>query len=111
MKVDYILTTFSPTMVGEGASVYMKTVSKEDAKELIDETTQIVSKRESHENMARNLFGDRRNINFADLGPGKSAILIHYRGAPVPENGHTPKGGIVTLYLIEVEEYESSEGD
>lgn len=106
MKFDYILTTFSPTMFGGDASIYMKTITKEEAKERISDSTQIVATRDSHSNMARHLFGDRRSIRNADLSPGKCAVLIHYRGPPVKDDGHTPKGAVITYYLIEVEEYE-----
>lgn len=105
-RVDYILTTFSPTMFGESASIYLKTIDKDDAKGRIGVDTQIVATRESHENMARNLFGDHRTVRHADLAPGRSAVIIHYRGPPVGDDGHTPKGATLTYYLVEVEEYE-----
>lgn len=107
MPVNYILTTFSPTMFGESASIFMRTVPKKEAKELIGSETQIVATRESHENLAKNLFGPYRVIRSADLSPDRSAILIHYRGPPVQDDGHTPKGAVLTYYLIEVEEYHS----
>jgi len=109
MSATYILTTFSPTMFGEKASIYMRQVSKDEAKSKISDETRIIATRESHENMARNLFGDRDTARYADMGPDKSAILIHYRGPPVGDDGHTPKGGTLTFYLIETEPYEEPE--
>ncbi len=108
--VNYVLTTFSPTMFGDRASIHQMTMPIEDALALIDHsTTQIVATRASHENLAKNLFGDLRTTRFADMAPDKSAIFIHYRGAPIADDGVIREGGVVTLYLIESEEYQEYE--
>ena len=93
-------------MFGESAGIFMRIITKAEAKKLIDDETQIVATRESHENMAKHLFGSRRVVRTADLSPGRSAVLIHYRGPPVGDDGHTAKNAVITYYLIEVEEYE-----
>jgi hypothetical protein len=46
---------------------------------------------------------------YATLAPRKSAILVHYRGPAVPESGEMPDRGLLTHYLIEVEEYQKPE--
>jgi hypothetical protein len=43
------------------------------------------------------------------LKPGTQAIHLHYRGPQVPDDGHMPSSGMVTLYLIEVEDYQDHE--
>ncbi len=43
------------------------------------------------------------------LKPGTSAVHIHYRGPQVPESGEMPVGGMITIYLIEAEEYQELE--
>ena len=106
MKANYILTTLSPTMFGASASIFMKTITEDEARDRITDDTQIVSTRESHANMAQILFGTRRVIRIAELGPDRCAILIHYRGPPVGDDGHKPKGGTITYYLFETEEYD-----
>ncbi|MEN2786264.1 hypothetical protein ACFOKI_07680 [Sphingomonas qilianensis] len=70
--------------------------------------TRIVSSRVSHERLAKNPFpGAADDLQrYAQLAPGKSAILISYRGPPVPDSGDIPSTGAVTFYLIEVEEYQ-----
>jgi hypothetical protein len=103
--VAYVLTTFSPTMFGDRASVHLQTVPQDVATTLVNDQTQIVATRPSHENLARDVFGDLRTTRYADMVPEKSAILIHYRGAPISDNGQVPDGGTVTYYLIESEEY------
>lgn len=99
------------TMFGGEATAHIKIVSEREALERIGPETQIVATRESHENMAKGLFGDRRVVRQADLGPEKSAICLIYRGPPVPDNGVVPKGATIKYYLIEVEEYYEDEGD
>lgn len=42
------------------------------------------------------------------LKAGSSAIHLHYRGPQVPESGEMPVGGMVTCYLVEVEEYQEA---
>jgi hypothetical protein len=105
MKANYILTTFSPTMFGNAISLYMKTITEDEAKSHVDDSTQIVASRESHSNMAARLFGQRNSIRHADLGPDRSAILIHYRGKPVCDSGIIPPDAVITYYLLETEEY------
>ena len=107
--VHYILTTTSMTMFGERATAHIKIVSEREALERIGSETQIVATRESHENMAKGLFGDRRVVRQADMGPEKSAICLIYRGPPVPDSGVVPKGATMVYYLIEVEEYYEEE--
>lgn len=46
--VDYVLTTFSPAMFGEGATAHIRIVTAEHARELVGETTKIVATRISH---------------------------------------------------------------
>ena len=106
----YILTTTSLTMFGEKSTAHIKIVSEREALERIGPETQIVATRESHENMAKGLFGDRRVVRQADLGPERSAICLIYRGPPVPDNGTVPKGAKIVYYLVEVEEYYEDEG-
>lgn len=107
--VDYVLTTFSPTMFGVKASIHMKIVTKTEAQKLVNEGTAIVSTRISHENMANNLFPCENKSRFADMRPGRSAILLHYRGPPVDDDGAIPDGGEVTYYLVESEDYAEEE--
>ncbi len=108
--VNYILTTYSATMFGDRASIHQMVVSAEVAKGLIGPATQIVATRASHENLAKLVFGqDMRVTRFADMVPEKSAILVHYRGAPIGDDGVPPEGSTVTFYLVESEEYQEPE--
>ena len=109
--VDYILTTFSPTMFGSAASVYIREVEADVAKKAMNGETPVVANRDSHRNMAANLFGNRPNVRYADMQPGKSAIIIHYRGPAVPDDGTIPDEGSVSFYHIESEEYLDPEDD
>lgn len=104
-SANYILTTFSLTMFGDKATSHIRKVEESEARKWIDDNTQVVATRMSHDNMAQNLFGKRRTVRYADLGPDKSAIGIIYRGPPVPDDGTLPKDGQISYYLIEVEEY------
>lgn len=111
LPVDYVLTTYSVTMFGPKASIHQQEVTIETAKCLLGVGTQIVATRASHENMAKHLFGDLKTTRFADMAPDKSAIVIHYRGAPIDDTGVVPDGSTVTLYLVESEEYQEAEDD
>jgi len=111
MRISYILTTFSPAMFGDKASIHLKTISVDEAKQIIDDKTEIVATRASHENLAKNIFGITRTARFADMRPEKEAILIHYRGPAVSDDGLTPATGVVTLYLIESENYLEAEDE
>jgi hypothetical protein len=109
--VDYVLTTFSPAMFGEGATAYIRIVTPEEASERVGEATKIVATRISHEKLAQNAFpGAQETARYAMLKPGTSAIHIHYRGPQVPESGAMPAGGMITFYLIEVDVYQEAEG-
>lgn len=107
--MNYILTTYSATMFGPRASIHQREISLEEAKARLTDDTKIVATRQSHEMLARRLFGDLPTTRFADLTPppteDRSAILIHYRGAPVGDDGVPPEEGTITLYLIEAETY------
>lgn len=112
-NVDYVLTTFSPAMFGDGATVHIRVLPTNEAKNLISEETEIVASRVSHELLARHEFpraapGVKR---YATLKPGMSAIHLHYRGPAIPDTGEMPERGIITLYLIEVDEYHEPERD
>ena len=105
-KADYILTTFSPTMFGGRASIHLETLDTDDAKNFVGEDTAIVATRPSHENMAKNLFGvDQPVTRFADCRPGRTALVIHYRGSQVPDDGTIPADGVVTIFLVDVEDF------
>lgn len=105
LNIDYVLTTYSPTMFGESASIHQKTITVDEAKAIMGENTQIVATRPSHENLAKRMFGDLRTTRYADMSPEKTAVFIHYRGAPIDDDGIPPEGSTVTLYLIESETY------
>lgn len=105
-NVDYILTTFSPTMFGGRASIHIETLDKDNAAAFVGEDTAIVATRASHENMAKNLFGDAQPVTrFADCRPGRSALVIHYRGSQVPDDGTIPADGVVTIFRVDVEDF------
>lgn len=107
MHADYVLTTFSPAMFGERATAHIKIIAKDEATALISERTKIVATRVSHDRLARNqlLGADRETARYAMLNPGVTAIHLHYRGPQIGDDGHLPASGMVTFYLIEVEEY------
>jgi hypothetical protein len=110
-NVDYILTTFSPAMFGQGATVHIRPITIEDARKLVDEDTKISATRVSHDRLARIHFpGANEEIaRYAQLKPGTSAIHMHYRGPQVPDSGEVPVGGMVTFYLVEAEAYQEAE--
>jgi hypothetical protein len=107
MKINYVLTTFSPAMFGEAASAHIRIISKDEAGSLVDEGTKIVATRTSHERLARNQFphAGEETARYAMLKPGVNSIHLHYRGPQVPDSGDVPLGGMVTFYLIETTEY------
>ena len=43
---------------------------------------------------------------YATLKGGVTALHLHYRGPQVGEDGRMPTGGMVTYYLVEVDEYQ-----
>ena len=108
MSVDYVLTTFSPAMFGEGATAHIKIVDAAQAQSLIDENTKIVATRVSHDRLARTqLVGAaEETARYATLKGGVTALHLHYRGPQVGEDGRMPTGGMVTYYLVEVDEYQ-----
>lgn len=107
MKINYVLTTFSPAMFGEGATAHIKVITKEEAQSLIGDETRVVATRPSHERLARNQFPgvSEETARYAMLKPGTNAIHLHYRGPQVPEDGTMPAGSMVTFYLVETEDY------
>jgi hypothetical protein len=110
-RVDYILTTFSPAMFGQGATVHIRPITLEEARKLVDEDTKISATRVSHDRLARIHFAGahEETARYAQLKPGTCAIHIHYRGPQVPDSGEVPVGGMVTFYLIEAEQYQQAE--
>jgi hypothetical protein len=109
MKINYVLTTFSPAMFGEGATVHIRPITLEDAQKLVDEDTRISATRVSHDRLARLKFPNahEETARYAQLKPGTSAIHLHYRGPQVPDSGQMPIGSSVSFYLIEAEEYQA----
>lgn len=82
MPVDYVLTTFTPAMFGEGATAHIKIVEAAETQSLVDRNTRIVATRVSHDRLARNqLKGMAQDTaRYATLKGGVTAIHIHYRG-------------------------------
>lgn len=111
MTSDYILTTFSPAMFGEGASVLIRVLAFEEASSLVTTETRVVTTRPSHERLAKNQFPSAlgETARYAQLKPGVNAIHLHYRGPEVPDSGELPIGSMVTFYLVETEAYHSAE--
>ena len=111
MNIDYVLTTFSPAMFGEKASAHIRIIPHEEALALVSEATRVVATRLSHDRLARGQFSNvsKDTARYAMLKPGTNAIHLHYRGPQVEETGEVPLGGMVNLYLIEVDEYQESE--
>lgn len=112
MQANYVLTTFSPAMFGEAATAHIKIIHKDEATALIDERTKIVATRVSHDRLARNQLSgaDPETARYATLNAGITAIHLHYRGPQIGDDGALPLNGMVTFYLIEVEEYAEIEG-
>ena len=113
MKINYVLTTFSPAMFGEAASAHVKIISAQEAAALVNEQTKIVATRTSHERLARSQFpaASEETARYAMLKPGVNAIHLHYRGPQVPDSGELPTGGMVTFYLVETEDYQPPESE
>jgi hypothetical protein len=95
-------------MFGEGATAHIKIITADEAKSRVGETTRIVATRVSHDRLARNQLQGAHveTARYAQLTPGICAIHMHYRGPNVGDEGQMPIGGMVTFYLIEVEEYQ-----
>lgn len=108
MSANYVLTTFSPAMFGEHATMHIRIISKEEAESYITDRTKIVATRVSHDRLARNQLpgADEETARYATLKPGVTAIHLHYRGPQIGDDGRLPMGGMCTFYLIEVEEYQ-----
>ena len=98
-------------MFGEKASAYVRIVRAGEAQQLVGAATKVVATRISHEKLARNQFphANLETARYAMLKPGTSAVHLQYRGPQVPDSGDMPIGGMVTFYLIEVEEYQELE--
>lgn len=108
LTARYILTNMSPSMFGTGATIHIKLISAEEARSYVDETTQIVATRITHERLARNQLPGchPETSRFASFKPGTVALNLHYRGAPIGDDGEMPLNGVVSFYLIETEEYQ-----
>lgn len=113
MQIDYVLTTFSPAMFGDRATAHIRAIPVEEVQALITSKTKIAATRISHERFARETFPNANPEvrRYATLNTGANAVLLHYRGPPMGENGVIPSGGLVTCYLIETEAYQDSEED
>src|ERR1700712_3317235 len=107
MKIDYVLTAFSLTMFGNGATAHIKVLAMEEARSLVGKDTKILAPRVSHERFAKRQIPEAAGgfTRYAELSPGVNAIHLHYRGPQLPEDGQLPSGAAVTAYLIEVEDY------
>lgn len=110
MKINYILTTFSPAMFGDAASVHIKLIGEEEARRLVTEDTKIVATRGTHERLARIQFphASQEFSRYASLRDGVNAIIIHYRGPPLSDSGDLPPSAVVSFYLVEVETYQET---
>lgn len=113
MKADYVLTTFSPAMFGEGATAHIRIITTEEARKLVGPSTRVVATRPSHERLARNQFEPmaEETVRYAQLRPGTSAVHLHYRGPQVPDSGDMPLGSMITYTLIETEAYQKVRAD
>lgn len=80
MKINYILTAFSPAMFGEGATVHIRVLDLDEALGMVDENTKISASRISHEQLARHTFPEASATvaRYAMLKPGTNALLLHY---------------------------------
>ena len=107
MAIDYVLTSFSPAMFGEGATANIKIVEAAEAHPLVDRNTKIVATRVSHDRLARNQLTCvvEKTARYATLKGGVTAAQVLYRGQQVGEDGRMPTGGMATYYLVEVDEH------
>lgn len=98
-------------MFGEEASAHTRIIPTEEAQALVSETTRVVATRLSHDRLARGQFLNvsKETARYAMLKPGTNAIHLHYRGPQLEDSGEVPLGGVVNLYLIEVDEYQEPE--
>ena len=112
MQADYVLTTFSPAMFGTGATAHIRIIEAGEAQKLVGEETKIVATRVSHDRLARKQVPGTaaETARYAQLTPGTLAIHLHYRGPQIGDDGNLPLGGMVTFYLIEVEDYQQPDG-
>ena len=108
MPADYVLTTFSPAMFGEGATAHIKIVDASEAQAMISKDTKVVATRVSHDRLARTQLpgAAEETARYAMLKAGITAIHLHYRGPQVGDDGRLPAGAMITYYLIEVDEYQ-----
>lgn len=108
MPADFLLTTFSPSMFGEKATVHIRLVDTDEAKSLVGPNTVAVASRVSHEQLVKRQLdaATTRTQRFVTMMPGQSGVAIHYRGPAVPDDGTLPAGGAVNFYHIEVEDYQ-----
>lgn len=105
MNIDYILTAFSPAMFGEGATTHIQLIPLDEAQSLVDDRTIVMATKNSRLNLAKTVFPQATQMTrYVSLSPGEAAIIIHYRGPPLPNDGHLPAGAVISAYLIEVEE-------
>lgn len=108
MKINFILTSFSPGMVGEKGTMHIRAIQMHEAQALVDEDTKILATRIPHERLARGLFPKVSSelARFVSLREGVNALFLQYKGPQLGEDGKIPFGAVVTPYLIEVEEYQ-----
>lgn len=103
MRADYILTSFSPAMLGDDSLVNFRIIPHSEALEMVDKSTRLLATRAPHDKLARSLFPrlSSKTIRFVTLDKTTKAIFIRYWGPPV-KNGEVPPSGQVTYYLINV---------
>ena len=108
MPADYVLTTFTPAMFGEGATAHIKIVDAAEAQSMITKDTKVVATRVSHDRLARTQLpgAAEETARYAMLKAGITALHLHYRGPQVGDDGRLPAGAMITYYLIEVDEYQ-----
>lgn len=111
IKINFILTAFSPVMFGARGTCHIQLMTVEEARRLVDADTKIMASRVTHERLARNQFPGVSPdvVRFAELKPGVNALHLHYRGPMIGDDGLLPPGGFVQCYLIEAEEYVEAE--
>lgn len=105
MNIDYILTAFSPAMFGEEATAHIQLIPLDEAQSLVDDRTIVMATRSTHANLAKTVFPQATKLTrYVSLSPGVAAIVLHYRGTPLPNDGRLPTDAVINAYLIEVEE-------